>query len=36
MLYSVDLCSVEETEDGFMVFDSVDGSGDDEDILSGA
>jgi len=33
-LYSVDLSSVEETGDGSMVFDSVDGSGDDEGILS--
>lgn len=36
MLYSVDFSSVVEADDGSAVFDSVEGSGDAEDILSGA
>lgn len=36
MLYSVDFSSVEETDESSAVFHSVEGSGDSEDILSGA
>ena len=36
ILYSVDFSSVKETDEDSVVFHSVEGSGDGEDILSGA